>query len=201
MGIMAVIILLIYRRSWYGKLRDKLAADGITAREVAWFNRELTTAERAALREIQKQNPLLADAYTETLAARLTATRLIKMASQERLKTERRINQARRLTDADTTSLLRDLDADSNQLEKLTEEARVRLAEAKARLQMIEAAASRTLNQGETDRMRRRLSAAQENLPLVIEMEKREREAVREAEMQLNQTQLRSDITDNENSP
>src|SRR5438132_13736195 len=35
MGFMAVIFLLIYRRRWYGKLRDKLAADGITAVEVA----------------------------------------------------------------------------------------------------------------------------------------------------------------------
>jgi len=72
-GLLIAAILLIYRRRWLAKLRDRLASDGITASEVVWFRSELTSAERAALDEIQRTNPLLADAYMETLASRLAA--------------------------------------------------------------------------------------------------------------------------------
>src|SRR5215211_5754377 len=74
LGVVIAAILLIYRRNWLAKLRDRLASDGITANEVVWFRSELTSAERAALREIEQRNPLLADAYLETLASRLTAS-------------------------------------------------------------------------------------------------------------------------------
>ena len=76
-GVVIAAILLIYRRRWLSKLRDRLASDGITANEVAWFRSELTSAERASLAEIERSNPLLADAYLETLANRLTASRII----------------------------------------------------------------------------------------------------------------------------
>src|SRR5688500_18125184 len=75
LGVVIAAILLLYRRKWLSKLRDRLASDGITATEVVWFRSELTSAERAALKEIEQGNPLLADAYLETLASRLTAAR------------------------------------------------------------------------------------------------------------------------------
>jgi hypothetical protein len=62
----------------------------------------------------------------------------------------------------------------------LRQEANVRLAEAKARLQTIEAAANRRLTQQETDVMLRRLAASQEQSPLALEMATLEREAMRE---------------------
>ena len=199
-GLLSVIFLLIYRRRWFSRLRDKLAADGITAAEVSWFTPELTSAERETLREIERQNPLLADAYCETLASRLTATRTIAKAGGERLKIERRINRARTLVGADTTSLLSDLDSDHHRVEELRREATTRLAEAKARLQMIEASAGRTLNQTETDLMLRRLSAAQEHFPLAIEMAKLEQEAVREADFQAKTSRVASDTAGNKDS-
>jgi hypothetical protein len=177
-------------------LRDRLAADGITADEVAWFSAELTSAEREALREITKQNPLLADAYAETLASRLTATRIIARTKGEQLKVERRINRARTIIGADTTSLLEDLESDHRKLEELKWEATGRLAEAKARLQMIEASASRTLNQTDTDLMLRRLTAAQEHLPLSIEMAKLQQEAVREADLEVKTMGTKSEQND-----
>jgi hypothetical protein len=199
-GLLSVIFLLIYRRRWLSRLRDKLAADGITADEVSWFTPELTSAERDTLREIERQNPLLADAYTETLASRLTATRIIAKARGEQLKIERRINRARAIVGADTTSLLSDLDSDHDKVEELTREAAARLAEAKARLQMIEASASRTLNKTETDSMLRRLSAAQEHFPLAIEMAKLEQEAVQEADFQARTSEVPSNTTGNKRS-
>jgi hypothetical protein len=56
------------------------------------------------------------------------------------------------------------------------------LAKAKTRLQMIEATASRNLDQTQTESMMRRLSAAQDQLPLVLEMANLEQRALREAE-------------------
>ena len=182
-GLLSLVLFLLYRRRWYGRLRDRLASDGVTASEVNWFMPELSAEERKSLGEIQKTNPLLADAYLETLASRLTASRIVARSKRELLRVGRRINNARAIIDADTSALLADLEADRAQLERLRNESTVRLAEAKARLQTIEAAASRSLSQTETDQMLRRLSAAQSQLPLAIEMAKLEREAAEEIKL------------------
>lgn len=187
-GLLVLILFLVYRRRWHRRLRDRLAADGITASEVAWFTSELTSEERRNLDEIQKTNPLLADAYSETLASRLTATRIIDRSKRELLRVERRINSAKMIVGADTSSLITDLQGDRAQLENLRNEATARLAETKARLQMIEAAASRSLSQSEADLMLRRLSAAQSQLPLAIEMAELERQAMKELELPLDQS-------------
>lgn len=185
-GALVFIVFLLYRRRWYARLRDRLATDGITASEVTWFTQELSSEERQNLSEIQKTNPLLADAYLETLASRLTASRIVARSKRELLRVGRRINNARAIIDADTSVLVADLEADRLQLENLKTESTARLAEAKARLQTIEAAASRNLSQTETDLMLRRLSAAQSQLPLAIEMAKLEREAAKEIELPLD---------------
>lgn len=187
MGLLIVALLVLYRRRWLKRLRDRLAADGITADEVPWFTPELTSAERRALEEIKSQNPLLADAYIETLATRLTASRIKSRAGQEMLRAERRINRARSLQAADTAELLRDLEADRERYAHLKTEANGRLAEASARLQTIEAAASRSMNQSETEIMLQRLSSAQERLPLVLEMAKLEEDAFRDNRIRLKE--------------
>ena len=99
LGLLIAALFLIYRRRWLSRLRERLASDGITASEVVWFRSELTSAERTALDEIQKSNPLLADAYLETLASRLTASRIISRSRREILLVERRLNRARSLDD------------------------------------------------------------------------------------------------------
>lgn len=179
-GLLVLIFLMLYRRRWHGRLRDRLAADGITATEVAWFISELSSEERKTWGELKQKNPLLADAYCETLAARLTASRIIGRARGETLKVERQINRTRNLRGADITSLIEDLLADRRRSEELRKEAQTRLAEVKARLQTIEAAANRSLSQNETDLMLRRLAASQEQSPLALEMASMEREALRE---------------------
>jgi hypothetical protein len=179
-GLVLLISLLLYRKRWHGRLRDRLAADGITAAEVPWFVSELSSEERKIWGELKQKNPLLADAYCETLAARLTATRIIARARGETLKVERQINRTRNIRDVDTSSLLNDLMADRQLSEKLRKEATVRLSEARARLQTIEAAANRRLSQKETDLMLRRLAASQEHFPLALEMANLEQEALSE---------------------
>ena len=185
LGLVVALILTVYRRRWLSRLRDKLAADGITANEVVWFKSELTSAERQSLAEIKRSNPLLADAYLETIAARLTASRIVSRSRRELMRVERRINRVRGLNAADSASLLEDLSSDREGLERIRQTAGEHLVKANTRLQMIEATASRNMDQAETELMMRRLSAAQDQLPLVLEMAHLEQQALREAEKQI----------------
>jgi len=181
LGLVIAAILLIYRRKWLSKLRDRLASDGITADEVVWFRSELTSAERRALKEIQQSNPLLADAYTETLASRLTASRIIARSKRELLKVERRLNRARLLGTPEAKALQDDLTEDHQRLKHLLQQADDHLAKARTRLQVIEATASRNLTQGETDLMMQRLGSAENQLPLVLEIAQLEQQMLRES--------------------
>ena len=179
-GLFVLFMLLFYRRRWHAHFRDRLAADGITAAEVPWFASELSSEERKTWSDLKQKNPLLADAYCETLAARLTATRIIARARGEILKVERQIYRTRNIRGVDTTKLLADLLSDRQRSDQLRKEATVRLSETKARLQTIEAAANRSLSQTETDLMIRRLAASQEHFPLALEMASLEEAALRE---------------------
>ena len=179
-GLLVLFSLLFYRRRWQSRFRDRLASDGITAAEVPWFTSELSSEERKTWSELKQKNPLLADAYCETLAARLTATRIIARARGETLRVERQINRTRNIRGVDTTKLLADLLSDRQRSAELRKEATIRLSETKARLQTIEAAANRSLCQTETDLMLRRLAASQEHFPLALEMASLEEAALRE---------------------
>ncbi len=193
LGLIIMAILLIYRRSWISRLRDRLASDGITATEVVWFRSELTSAERSALAEIEEANPLLADAYLETLASRLTASRIISRSKREMLLVERRLNRARSLGSGEANHLQEDLTADRERLDQVRQNAGQHLARAKTRLQEIEATASRKLNHDETELMMQRLGAAQNQLPLVLEMAKLERQALEEVKSITNPVEATHD--------
>ena len=180
-GVVLAALFLLYRRRWLSKLRDRLASDGITANEVVWFRSELTSAERASLAEIEQSNPLLADAYLETLANRLTASRIMARSKREMLRVERQINRARTLRTPESESLQKELAEDHDRLQQLRQQANDHLTKSKTRLQVIEATARRKLNEGETDLMMQRLGNAQDQLPLVLEMAQLEHQALLEA--------------------
>ena len=188
-AIIVTLVLLVFRRRWARDFRDRLASDGITADEVGFFLTELTAGERRALREMEDRQPLLADAYRETLALRLNASRLTSSARRDLLQVERRINRARYLNAPDTSVLLEELASDRNRLEKLKQEGASRRAEAEARLQMIEAAASRGASWAETNYMLQRLDEGRKNLPLGLEQE-RARQQLRE-----DTEELRKELT------
>jgi hypothetical protein len=185
-GLFLAIFLFVYRRRWLAQLRNRLASDGITADEVVWFRSELTSAERAGLAEIEKSNPLLADAYLETLATRLTASRIISRTKRETLRIERRMTRARSLSTEETAPLQQDLQKDRDKLELLRQRATEHLTKARTRLQTIEATASRQLNSSETDMMMNRLGTAQDALPLVLEIAKMEQEMMEASAVELN---------------
>jgi hypothetical protein len=181
-GLLAVIFILLYRRRWMKRMRERLAADGITADELDWFKSMLTTAERQTLKSIGEQNPLLADAYKETLAARLTASRVLASAKRELLTVERRINRAALLQGTDTRGLQEELREDRTRLEKVRDEGMSYLAEVQARLQMIEATASRGASFAETDMALKRLGNIREQMPLALEAARMEQQARFEVE-------------------
>src|SRR5688500_15731589 len=184
LGLVIAAILLVYRRNWLSKLRDRLASDGITANEVVWFRSELTSAERKALGEMEQSNPLLADAYMETLANRLTASRIMARSRKEMLKVERHINRARTVRTPESAALQKDLSEDHQRLKSVYTQASEHLDQAKTRLQAIEVTASRKLSQGETDIMMEGLGRAQDQLPLVLEIAQLEQQILREGSTQ-----------------
>src|SRR2546421_8531458 len=184
-AIIAVIVLILFRRNWAKRLRDRLASDGITADAVEWFRSELTTGEKRALDGMDPKQLLLADAYRETLALRLNATRLTANARRQLLLVERRISRARYLNAPDTAVLLDELNSDRTRLEQLKQEGSSRRAEAEARLQMIEAAASRGASWSETNYMLQRLDEGRKNLPLGLETERARQQLREETEREL----------------
>ncbi|HEY3104621.1 MAG TPA: hypothetical protein VGJ69_13600 [Pyrinomonadaceae bacterium] len=184
-AIVVMVVLLFLRRNWVKRVRERLASDGVTTDEIDWFRSELTSGEKRALRSLEQQQPLLADAYRETLALRLNATRLASNARRELLVVERRISRARYLNAPDTAVLLEELNRDRARLEQLKQEGSSRRAEAEARLQMIEAAASRGASWAETNYMLQRLDEGRKNLPLGLETERARQELREESEREL----------------
>jgi hypothetical protein len=189
LGLLVVALALLYRRLRERQLRERLASDGITADELSWFWPELKRAERRALRRLEKQDLLLADAYRETLAVRLTASRVISHAKQELALVERRLRRASNLTGANKARLKEELRRDCERLRKIKHEATDRRAEAEARLLMIEAMASRGASAAETEMALRRLEAARDHLPLGLEAARIERQAREEVEEELRKKQ------------
>lgn len=186
-GLALLVFLMLYRKRWLQRLKERLAIDGITASEVKWFQSELTTAERKTLKQMQNKSPLLADAYSEILANRLMATRVLSRTRKDLMLVERRLNRLALISGTDTTALQQELREDRARLTDAKKQASERLSETQARMQMIEAAASRDQSHSETYAMLQRLTAAQSHLPLSLEMAQMERQALEEAEQEAGQ--------------
>jgi len=194
-GIILALSLLLYRRNWHRRLRERLASDGITVDELPFFTRELKSAERLALRRIESQNKPLADAYRETLAARLTATQLLNKAKKELVRIDGRLARARQLQNADTTRLRKDLTADRQRVEEIKKRAENHLGQAEAQLQTVEATSSRSFLREGTDIVLQRLGSTVEHTPFALEAAQLEevareqvQEMVRESEMQSHES-------------
>ena len=188
-GLIAALLLFLFRRHWEKKLRERLAADGITTAELTWFSREMTLAERRALKQIEGQNALLADAYRETLAARLTAAHVVKNSKREMVRIERRINQAAHLQGAARDTHNQEVRADHLRVEGVMREAQKYRAESETRLHMIEAAASRSASEEETQVALQRLGLTNSQTPYALEAARLERES----RLQL-EDELRNDV-------
>lgn len=175
-----------YRHSnWTSEMREKIAADGIRAEEIEWFKHELKSSEKRALKDITRSDLLLADAYRETLASRLTATRIIKSSKRELAQTQRRIAKLKQLKTDRAEEFRAQIAQDSEKINSIHEEAKAMLAEAETRLQMIEASAVRGRSLADNELALKKLTSRSKNLPLALEEIRRTEELTREIEADL----------------
>lgn len=175
-----------YRHSnWTKEMREKIAADGIRAEEIEWFRHELKSNEKRALKEIGRSDLLLADAYRETLASRLTATRIVKSSKKELFLTQRRKSKLKQLKSEKADDFRSQIDDDAEKIASINEEAKLMLVEAEARLQMIEAAATRGRSLADSELALKKLSARSETLPIALEEARMTDEIKRELDSEL----------------
>ena len=175
-----------YRRStWTTEMREKIAADGIRAEEIEWFMHELRSSEKRALKEITRADLLLADAYRETLASRLTATRIVKSSKRELALVQRRKVKLKQFKTERAKEFIEQIEKDAVKISSIHDEAREMLAESETRLQMIEAAAVRGRSLADSELALKKLSSRSRNLPLALEEVRRTEELTREIEEDL----------------
>jgi hypothetical protein len=132
-------------------MRERIAANGIRAEEIEWFRHELKSSEKRALADISRRDLLLADAYRETLASRLTATRIVKSSKKELLAAQRRKNKLKYNKSKNLAKFQEQIEEDVRKIGDINEQAKHMLGEAEARLQMIEAAAVRGTSLAESE--------------------------------------------------
>jgi hypothetical protein len=171
----------LYRRSvWSSEMRERMARHGIKAEQLSWFKHELRSSEKKALQNIERRDLLLADAYKETLASRLTATRIVRSSKTELLAAQRRRSKMRYSKSQNSKAYEKQIQDDISSISDINREAKVMLDEAEARLQMIEAAAARGNSLADSELALKKLDARTRELPLALEaavMEQELREA------------------------
>ncbi|MDQ3746021.1 MAG: hypothetical protein M3444_16730, partial [Acidobacteriota bacterium] len=133
------------------------------------------------------RNPLLADAYRETLAARVTASRVLARARAEAETVERRLRSAASLPAESRRQLEEDLRKDRARLARVQTEAAEHYRETEARLQIIEAMADRDASHDETELALQRLGSLRENVPLGLNAKRLEQEAREEIEREMRE--------------
>ncbi|MFN2501548.1 MAG: hypothetical protein ABR530_06005 [Pyrinomonadaceae bacterium] len=171
-GIIIAVILAQKRSVWTREMRERIAADGIKAEEIDWFRNELKPHEKRALKAVEARDLLLADAYRETLASRLTATRIIRSSKRELALARKRQTSVKQLKSSRAADFGLEITNDIEKISRINEEAKLMLAESESRLQMIEAAASREGTLADSELALRKLSGRTAELPLALESAK-----------------------------
>jgi len=180
-----IAAILGHKRSVLSKgMRERMAARGVRAEEVDWFKNELKSNEKRALKAIGARDLLLADAYRETLASRLTASRIIKSSKRELQFARQRQNSVKQLKSARAEVFGAQTAKDVEKIGAINEEAKLMLAEAESRLRMIEAAASREGHLADSELALKKLSARTAELPLALEAAKMTDDIRRELEQE-----------------
>ncbi len=181
-GLIISGILTYRRQKWTDEMRERIAANGIRAEEIEWFRKEIKSGEKRALKAMQAADPLLEDAYRDTLASRLTATRIVKSSRRELQHTQRRQAKLKALKSENSVKFQEQIKADAEKIGAIHNEAKLMLIEAESRLQMIEAAASRGGNLADSELALKKLSARAAELPLALEAAKMSEEILIELE-------------------
>ena len=191
-----------YKHSkWTADMREQIAAFGIKAEELDWFRAELRPAEKRALKAVERGDPLLADAYRETLASRLTATRIIKSSQHELQASKRRKQKLKQFKSENSKAFGQEIDKDIANISKIHTEAREMLSEAESRLQMIEAAASRGTSIEGNRVALEKLAIRSSELPLALNEALRTEEMRKTVERELAEADLDAEDPGRQLSP
>jgi hypothetical protein len=182
LGLLASGGLMFYRSRWLAGVRERLAVDGIKAQEIDWFMHELTGAERQSLKALESSNLLMADAFRDSVAARLTASRILNTARKELQLNKRQLNKLRYSRAENTKEFEEDLKRDQEKLTSIKAEAEQMKVEAEKRMHQIETAARHGTNFSETEMALKKLSARTTDLPLALESARMEEEIRKELE-------------------
>ena len=134
------------------------------------------------MKDIERRDLLLGDSYRETLASRLTATRIVKNSKRELALMERRRAKLRSLKTERSGEFVSEVERDVEKLKQINVDARQMLIEAEARLQMLEAASLRGGGLADNELALKRLNASSAQLPLALEEAKLTEEIRRELE-------------------
>ncbi|MEQ1765189.1 MAG: hypothetical protein ABL984_18825 [Pyrinomonadaceae bacterium] len=169
-------------QEWSKQMRERIAASGIGADEIDWFRKELKPSEKRALKALKAADPLIEDAYRETLASRLTATRIVRSSRKELQSVKRRESKLRSLKPENAKRFLQELAVDNEKIGSIHNEAKQMLTEAESRLEMIEAAAARGGSFADTEVALKKLAARASQLPLALEAARIHGEAILELE-------------------
>ncbi len=169
-------------QEWTKQMRERIAANGIGAGEIDWFRKELKPSEKRALKALKAADPLIEDAYRETLASRLTATRIVRSSRKELQSVKRREQKLRSLKPENARRFLEELSADNEKIGSIHNEAKQMLTEAESRLEMIEAAAARGGSFADTEVALKKLAARASQLPLALEAARIHADAIVELE-------------------
>ena len=162
-------LLLQRRAAWTNEMRERIAADGIHADEIDWFKRELKGSEKRALKAVEARDLLLGDAYRDALASRLTATRIVRSSKRELQLARRRQNSLKQLRSANAEDFRKEIASDIEKITNVADQAKTMLAESEARLQMIEAAATRGGMMADSELALKKLAGRTAELPLALE--------------------------------
>jgi hypothetical protein len=181
-GITLSIVFAVRHSKWTKEMRELIAADGIRADEIEWFRHELKPSEKRALKEIGSSDLLLADAYRETLASRLTATRIVRSSKREMQFTARRLSKLKMLKVESAKTVQERIKQDAAKINSINEEAKAMLAEAESRLHMIESTAMRGGNMADSELALKRLANRVSELPLALEEARLRNEVMDEIE-------------------
>jgi hypothetical protein len=180
---LGISVFTFYRhQEWTKHLRERIAVGGIGADQIDWFRKELKPSEKRALKALRSADPLIEDAYRETLASRLTATRIVRSSRKELQSVKRREQKLKSLKPESAKRFLDELRADNEKIGSIHNEAKQMLAEAESRLEMIEAAAARGGSLADTEVALKKLASRAAQLPLALEAARYHGDAIVELE-------------------
>lgn len=183
LGIIATSVLMTRRISWKKQLKKRISREGIRTRHVDLFLKELKPRERRALKEIEDRDPLLGDAYRETLASRLTSTKILKLTDEELADAQRRRDRVRKIGSSDAQGFIEEIETDIGRLWTVRRDAEKLLGDSELRLETIEATARRGSALSEIESGIKRLSERSAQLPIALEAARVREEVLKELEM------------------